>query len=285
MPDIRKNKVVYTTAPSPADIQKMIADALQEFKTTLYAVGDVYLTYSATENPAQKFGGTWVRASKGRTLIGVDEDTAGFETSGKTGGSFSKSILTSNLPSHSHSIPPIDGSVDTGGTHTHTVSTTVSTSGSTTPEVTGSTTPGVTGGPSVASTGPASATHTHKTTTNTDARCAHNSQTSNPGWLWGPTANGNQGYGNMALQDLYTGSEGNSHTHSMNSHTHTSAAHTHTSAAHTHSVPALSGTAASNGSHTHTITIASSNTGTIGTDAALDITPLYETVYVWKRTA
>lgn len=285
MPDIRKNSVIYTTAPSPADIQKMIAEALQEFKQTLYVVGDVYLTYSSTENPANKFGGTWELASRGKVLIGVDSTQTQFNASGKTGGSFSKSITTGNLPAHMHSIPPIDGTVDSNGAHTHTVSTTASTSGSTTPGATGSTTPDITGGPSIASTGPESAGHFHATTTNTDARCLHNSTTANQGWLWGPTASGNQGYANIVLKDLSTGTASNSHTHSMNSHTHTSAAHTHTSAAHTHSVPALSGSAASNGAHTHTITIASSNTGSIGTGTALDITPTYETLYVWKRTA
>lgn len=41
------------------------------------------------------------------------------------------------------------------------------------------------------------------------------------------------------------------HTHGLNSHTHTMS-HTHGLGSHTHSIPALSGTAASNGGHSHT---------------------------------
>ena len=41
------------------------------------------------------------------------------------------------------------------------------------------------------------------------------------------------------------------HAHGLNSHTHTGPSHSHTVNSHTHSIPALSGTAASNGAHTH----------------------------------
>ena len=41
------------------------------------------------------------------------------------------------------------------------------------------------------------------------------------------------------------------HAHGLNSHTHSVPAHAHGLNSHTHSIPALSGTAASNGAHTH----------------------------------
>lgn len=41
------------------------------------------------------------------------------------------------------------------------------------------------------------------------------------------------------------------HSHGLNSHTHSVGAHSHGLNGHTHSIPALSGTAASNGAHTH----------------------------------
>lgn len=44
----------------------------------------------------------------------------------------------------------------------------------------------------------------------------------------------------------------NSHTHSVPAHTHGLNSHTHSTPSHTHSIPALSGTAASAGSHGHT---------------------------------
>lgn len=43
------------------------------------------------------------------------------------------------------------------------------------------------------------------------------------------------------------------HSHGLNAHTHSIGAHSHGLNSHTHSIPALSGTAASNGAHTHDI--------------------------------
>lgn len=49
------------------------------------------------------------------------------------------------------------------------------------------------------------------------------------------------------------------HSHGLNSHTHSVGAHSHGLNSHTHSIPALSGTAASNGAHTHNLQNSHSN--------------------------
>lgn len=51
-----------------------------------YPVGSIYLTMNST-NPSELFGGTWELISKGRVLVGVDENDTDFNEPGKTGGS------------------------------------------------------------------------------------------------------------------------------------------------------------------------------------------------------
>lgn len=60
-------------------------------------IGDVHISISPT-NPAERFGGTWERFAKGRTLVGVNEDDVDFETVQKTGGSKTVSVGERNLP-------------------------------------------------------------------------------------------------------------------------------------------------------------------------------------------
>ena len=51
----------------------------------IFPVGAIYMSVDAT-NPAAYFGGTWQRFSKGKVLIGVDEEQGEFNSIGKTGG-------------------------------------------------------------------------------------------------------------------------------------------------------------------------------------------------------
>ena len=204
-------------------MELLINEAINTFKQTLYAIGDVFLTYSVTELPATKFGGSWELASKGRVLLGVDPAQSQFNQGMKIGGSFNIPVTITNMPGHTHATPQIEITSASDGEHAHAV-TTVSVASV-------STTPGATGGQS--------ANHTHDTTTNSDLRCISNGATASPGWLWGQNVPNAAGYENRIVSDFNTGTQ--------------SANHTHTSAAHVHTIPALSGTAASNGDHTQTI--------------------------------
>ena len=64
-----------------------------------------------------------------------------------------------------------------------------------------------------------------------------------------PSHNHSVGAHNHGLNS-HTHSVG-AHAHGLNSHTHSVGAHAHGLNSHTHSIPSLSGTAASNGAHTH----------------------------------
>ena len=69
-----------------------------------YPVGSIYMSVVGT-NPAELFGGTWVPIASGRVLLGADEHLSNPRyTAGTTGGSISKRLTSSNIPSHNHSI-------------------------------------------------------------------------------------------------------------------------------------------------------------------------------------
>ena len=80
---------------------------LQDTASKLYPIGSVYISFNSTD-PSTLFGGTWVRL-KDRFLLACGDSYA----PNTTGGSATKTIATSNLPSHTHSI-----SWDGGHTHT-----------------------------------------------------------------------------------------------------------------------------------------------------------------------
>jgi microcystin-dependent protein len=76
-----------------------------------YPVGSIYVSTVST-NPNTLFGfGTWVAYGQGRMLISQD----GTYTAGSTGGAATATLITANLPSHSHSATTT--STDSGHTH------------------------------------------------------------------------------------------------------------------------------------------------------------------------
>jgi hypothetical protein len=90
-----------------------------------YPIGSIYLGTLST-NPNTLFGfGTWVAFGSGRMLISQDATY----TAGSTGGSATTTLITANLPSHSHSAT----STDSGHAHSYTTnSSTAPQSGSST---------------------------------------------------------------------------------------------------------------------------------------------------------
>jgi hypothetical protein len=82
----------------------------------VYPVGSIYISVSST-NPSSLFGGTWVAFASGRTLIGVDANQTEFDTVEETGGSKTKTLNTTEIPSHSHVIPDVR-SATTGAANT-----------------------------------------------------------------------------------------------------------------------------------------------------------------------
>ena len=103
-------------APTAAAGTNTTQIATTAFVTTglqaAYPVGSIYMSTVST-NPATLFGfGTWVTYGTGRMLISQDGSTY---TAGSTGGSATTTLITANLPSHSHSATTT--STDSGHTH------------------------------------------------------------------------------------------------------------------------------------------------------------------------
>ena len=80
---------------------------LQDTASKLYPIGSVYISFNSAD-PSTLFGGTWQRLKD--TFLLANGDVYAPNTSG---GSATKSITTSNLPSHTHSC-------GSAGNHTHT---------------------------------------------------------------------------------------------------------------------------------------------------------------------
>ena len=96
----------------------------------LYPVGSIYISTSST-NPSSLFGGTWQAYAPGRKIVGVGSNGKTTYNYNASGGSSTKTISTSNMPSHNHTITPAGTVTSTfkgsqvtsssGGIHSHTV--------------------------------------------------------------------------------------------------------------------------------------------------------------------
>ena len=71
-------------------------------KQNMFPIGYIMITATNT-NPSAQFGGTWISIGSGKTLVGVDENDADFNTVEKTGGSKSHTLTVDEIPSHDHS--------------------------------------------------------------------------------------------------------------------------------------------------------------------------------------
>ena len=79
-----------------------------------YPVGSIYISTNNVD-PKNYFGGTWERFSKGRVLVGIDENQTEFNKVNKTGGN-------KNLQSHNHNF---SGNTNNSGGHNHGMTTSV----------------------------------------------------------------------------------------------------------------------------------------------------------------
>ena len=80
-----------------------------------YPVGSIYMSVVET-NPAELFGGTWEAIAPGRVLIGAGEYSSSVNyTAGDKGGITSKTLTSSNIPKHTHTVEI----KQTAATHNH----------------------------------------------------------------------------------------------------------------------------------------------------------------------
>lgn len=98
------------TAASLNDIINTITDSIKAVPSSIYPVGSIYMSLNPAD-PATLFGGSWDKLEDGRVLIGANSTYA----AGTSGGSFTHTLTTDEIPVHSHA-----GSAASAGAHTHT---------------------------------------------------------------------------------------------------------------------------------------------------------------------
>lgn len=95
--------------------------ALTGLLNLFYPVGSYYETSDTNFDPNIKWGGTWVQDTKGQVMVSK-ADSGTFNMVGNNIGSETKTLVTDNLPTHSHGL----------NNHIHTYDKSNTTSGSTT---------------------------------------------------------------------------------------------------------------------------------------------------------
>lgn len=104
-------KQLYVEGNITTGIKKDIVDII-------YPIGSIYMSVNST-SPATLFGGTWVRWGNGRVAVGVDTSQTEFSTVEKTGGAKTHTLTTSEIPSHSHTVPSQTINSNRDGEHQH----------------------------------------------------------------------------------------------------------------------------------------------------------------------
>lgn len=98
-----ENTTLHFTNPDGSWDDGFDVGKVPNIMDNIYPIGCVYLTVVNT-NPSVLFGGTWVRVSKGKTLVGVDENDPDFNTPKKEGGVKSFDNTHSHTIAHTHTI-------------------------------------------------------------------------------------------------------------------------------------------------------------------------------------
>jgi len=110
-PTMTGTPIAPTASPGTSTTQIATTAFVTTGLQAAYPVGSIYLGTLST-NPNTLFGfGTWVAYGQGRMLISQDATY----TAGSTGGAATTTLITANLPSHSHTATV----TDPGHTHTH----------------------------------------------------------------------------------------------------------------------------------------------------------------------
>jgi len=110
-PTMTGTPIAPTASPGTNTTQVATTAFVTTGLAAAYPVGAIFLSTVST-NPSTLLGfGTWVAYGTGRMLISADATY----TAGSTGGAATTTLITANLPSHSHSAT----TTSTDGGHTH----------------------------------------------------------------------------------------------------------------------------------------------------------------------
>ena len=114
-PTMTGTPIAPTASPGTNTTQVATTAFVTAGLAAAYPVGAIFLSTVST-NPSTLLGfGTWVAYGTGRMLISADATY----TAGSTGGSATTTLITANLPSHSHSATTT--STDSGHAHGSTI--------------------------------------------------------------------------------------------------------------------------------------------------------------------
>lgn len=112
LPLKQKNAAEFSDSVSLNGNSISISSAIQKILGNLFfPVGSVYITYT-NQNPGNFLGGTWVQFGQGRVLMGQGEGNDGSTsmsfTANNTGGEYSHTLTTDEMPSHNHTFGTAD---------------------------------------------------------------------------------------------------------------------------------------------------------------------------------
>ena len=113
---IYAEEVIFDPTESgiPAD---NVQDAIDGIFFRMFPIGALYMTATDT-NPGTFLGGIWERWGSGRVPVGYDANDSDFNAAEKTGGSKTHTLLTTEMPSHTHSVGAHSHGLNS---HTHSV--------------------------------------------------------------------------------------------------------------------------------------------------------------------
>lgn len=111
------------TEPKYNDASITLQKLASTLKDALYPIGSIYTNATNATNPATLIGfGTWVAFGAGKVPVGIDAGDLDFDTAEETGGSKTHTLTTSQIPSHTHSVDPPSTTTSSNGSHSHQIS-------------------------------------------------------------------------------------------------------------------------------------------------------------------
>ena len=111
--DAAQKKTIYAEDMTQLQSELLaVMSYVQQLRTELdtekakqeYKVGDIFLSFNATNPATVKGYGTWALVGSGRTLVGVDAAQTEFNTVRKTGGAKTHTLTIAEMPAHNHTF-------------------------------------------------------------------------------------------------------------------------------------------------------------------------------------
>lgn len=99
----------------------------------VYPVGSIYVNATSSTNPGTLLGfGTWTAFGAGRVMVGLDGTQTEFDVAEETGGAKTHTLVTSEMPAHTHGYATDRGGVVYSGGANNSKDSSLGTAGSTT---------------------------------------------------------------------------------------------------------------------------------------------------------